>query len=292
MKQQYLYIASIVALLITACNEDIDLKLNSSARRLVVESFITTDTMRQSVRLTFSGDYFNNQPMPAVTGAAVILRADGDELSLTEDNQHPGYYFTPDDFFGKQGVTYQLLVNNVDANNDGTPETYQAESTMPLRFPGDSIQIGFQKNWNLWKVMLFANDPANVENYYAFSVSRNDSLLTSKISDYEQADDEFFDGNDIDGVWVFGLKNNDEQYKLRKGDKVTLDVMNINETFFDYLNAIDTETSSRNPLFSGAPANVPGNISNGALGIFTTYAISSLSTINTKTKEEWLKELE
>ena len=287
MKKSFI-ISIFIACLMGApgCTEPIDLDLNSTARRLVVEGFINSDTTQQHIRLTLSGDYFDNQSMPPVTGATVKLSTDEEELVLEEMAEFPGYYFTPANFYGKPGKTYHLSINSVDVNNDGETETYTAQSYMPPLLQGDSIQIGYEKTWEMWKVLLFAKDPQETENFYMFRLLINNKLWTNSLSSTEIADDAMFDGNDINGVWVFGLDTKEDE-NIYKKDTLTLEMCFIDETFFEYMKAIDEETEPKTPLFSGAPANVPGNISNNALGIFAAYSVDRLSTINTMNKEDW-----
>ncbi len=54
--------------------------------------------------------------------------------------------------------------------------------------------------------------------------------------------------------------------------------------FYNYIIALQTETHISVPLFSGPPANLPGNISNGALGFFRAYSNSYGYTIFTGEK--------
>lgn len=276
MLSTYASKAALVLLLSAAwgCTEDIDLKLNTTYKRLVVEGVLTSDTVVQSVRLTFSGDYYDNKPSQGVSGAVVTLNANGETTLLSESTETAGLYVTPDKFFGIPGVTYSLKIENVDVDNNGTPETYVAASTMPQLVPIDSVRIGFHKIWKLWQVLLYARDPGDVENYYMFRVFRNDSLVSDAFSEVSLGDDSFFDGNYANGSWVYALDAEKEEENLTVNDKVKLEMYNIDKPFFKFLSALQEETSPRNPLFSGAPANVPGNISNGALGIFAACAIS------------------
>ena len=271
--------------LCASCVEDIDLDLSSTEQRLVVEAFITTDTTYQQVKLTLSGDYFDNQPMPAVSKAKVTISTDDQIVELVESEITPGVYVTPTEFYGRNGKTYHLSINNVDINKDGVQETYTADSYLPRVLYGDSIALDYNNTWKVWQILLFAKDPQDEINFYMFRALLNDQLLTETLSSTEIADDEFFDGNDINGVWVYGWDNDDDRMVTR--DKVTLEMCTINEVFFEYLAALDEETEAKNPLFSGAPANVPGNISNNALGIFTTYGVSRLSVLSKKNLEDY-----
>ncbi|MFT3737642.1 MAG: DUF4249 domain-containing protein [Breznakibacter sp.] len=286
MKPVYSYLGQLViaALAFAAwgCTEDIDLKLNTTYKRLVVDGVITSDTVVQSVKLTFSGDYYDNKPSQGVSGAMVTIRGNGESVLFGESNETPGLYLTPDKFYGIPGVTYSLTIENVDVDGDGQPETYEASSTMPQIVPIDSVGIGYHKIWKLWQVLLYARDPGDMENYYMFRVFRNDSLISDSFSEVSLGDDSFFDGNYANGTWVYALDAEESAEDLAVGDEVKLEMYNIDKTFYEFLTALQEETSPKNPLFSGAPANVPGNISNGALGIFAVCGISREKTTLTE----------
>jgi hypothetical protein len=278
----------LLAVSFTACTEDFDIKLNSTYKRLVVDGIITTDTVAQYIKLTQSGDYFDNQPMPAVSNALVTLNDGETTITLTESPQKAGYYYTPDNFYGKQGHTYTLNIDNVDINNDGKKETYSASSYLNPIVPIESVGIGYTKDYKLWQILLYAYEPKDIENYYMFSVSVNDLLITDQYSKLTVTTDEFVNGNYMDGIWVYSLDpENEEGEDLEINDTVTLKMYTVTEETFKYMNALAIETQPKTPLFSGAPANVPGNLSNGALGVFAATSVSRAKTIVRKSKSEY-----
>ena len=67
-KLKYLLLLAVL----TRCTEQIEIDVDSSFARLVVEGYISTDTTSHMVRLTRSGDYFYNQPAQPVSGAIII----------------------------------------------------------------------------------------------------------------------------------------------------------------------------------------------------------------------------
>ncbi|MCK5463086.1 MAG: DUF4249 family protein, partial [Bacteroidales bacterium] len=123
------------------CTERIDLELDSTYTRLVVEGFITNDTAAHWVRLSETSDYFHNETAPAVTGAEVTID-DGEQVHrLTESDTAKGWYLTSPDYHGIPGRTYTLIIRNVDIDNDGEVEEYTAASMMKPVNPIDSIKI-------------------------------------------------------------------------------------------------------------------------------------------------------
>ena len=64
---------------------------------------------------------------------------------------------------------------------------------------------------------------------------------------------------------------------LVPGDTVTVELNNMGKEYFGFLQEAQAELRGSNPLFSGPPANVKGNISNGAIGFFAAYSVSRAS---------------
>ena len=272
-------------LFLYGCTEEIDLKLKGTAPRLVVEGVVTTDTMFQYVRLTLSGDFFADKVMPPVIGARVTLWDGTDSIELNEAIAQSGFYITPFDYYGVPGRTYVLTIENVDIDNDGKTETYKAESFMPPVTIVDSVKIAYDP-WDFWKVLLYAYEPpGDVPDYYMFSLMVNDTLYTDQITEATIFDDRFINGEYINGAWVHSFYNDDGVYPLNIGDTVTLKMSSITEGFYNYVLALQEETRASIPLFSGPPANLPGNISNGALGYFTAMSNSYGSTVFTGEKD-------
>ena len=84
MKHNILTIGILSTIFGTACTEKIDIDLNEGENnRLVVEGYISTDTMQHSVRLTRSTSYFYNQlatpeeapPSQSATARATFSRS-------------------------------------------------------------------------------------------------------------------------------------------------------------------------------------------------------------------------
>ncbi|MBS2098032.1 DUF4249 domain-containing protein [Carboxylicivirga linearis] len=264
-----------ILLLLNACTEDITLKLNNTEPRLVVDGSVSTDTMVHFVRLTVSADYYSNKEPQAISNALVTIEDDVQKIELSESDRYPGYYLTPNDYYGRVGKSYHLTIENVDIDNDGVFEIYEAESVLNSVAPIDSVRLEYEDTWDLWKVLLYAQDPVETDDFYSFSIALNDSSLTNRYSELGFVDDRFFDGNYAAGVWVQTIDEEDMELELKEGDWVKLNMNGITEEFYDYLVAVDEEVSFKAPLFSGPPSNVKGNVSNGALGFFQAYSYTT-----------------
>ena len=96
----------ILSLMFYSCVERIDIELDDSYSRLIVDGAVTTDTMAHTILLSESTSYYYNQPAPAVSGADVQI-SDGTD-SFTLDEESPGVYRTDTSFYGVAGKTYTL----------------------------------------------------------------------------------------------------------------------------------------------------------------------------------------
>jgi len=122
---------------------------------------------------------------------------------------------------------------------------------------------------------LYAEDPDNTVDYYAFLVYVNGELITSKISDVGYEKDEYFNGNYVNGAEIQVVEEGDAtELVLKLGDWVKLEVQAINEDYYCFIDAVHQETGVQIPLFNGFPANVPSNVSNGGIGFFRTYSVT------------------
>lgn len=282
MQRTKYIIAFITLMTLVNCTERIQLELEDSDPRLVVDGVITTDTTIHYVRLTQSGSYFVNQPLPAVSDAQVLLYDGTNTISLLESDKFPGFYITPHNYHGIPGRTYSIAISNVDIDRDGQTELYEAESYLNPVSPIDSIHLEYHDIWELWKVLLYADEPGETEDFYLFSIFINNAIQTDQLTEVSVTDDRFFNGSYANGVWVQSIDISDEKIELNPGDTVSLQMSGITREYFEYVIALQEETGMKVPLFSGPPANLPGNVSNGALGFFRAYSSSIASVIHSE----------
>jgi hypothetical protein len=262
------------------CTERIEIKVDSSYTRLVVEGYISTDTMQHSVKLSRSGDYFYNKPSLPVSGAIVSL-SDGDStVLLSESHKYPGIYLTDPGFYGVSGKTYTIRISQVDVDENGVFEEYYASSELKPVNPIDSIQLGQLEgnDYNIYQILVFAWDPP-VKNFYAFKVLKNGVLITDSLGEIIVQDDVFFNGNYTNGMPFQFLDQNEEDEIIVPGDTITFEINGITEEYYNFMMEAQSEIFYKTPLFSGPPANISSNISNNAIGFFTAYSVERCSVI-------------
>ena len=274
-------IAGIVLIFLVSCTERIDIDLGTTYTRLVVYGEITSDTAVQYIKLSGSGDYYQNSEPDWLSGAEVQLSWADTSLLLVESDDLKGRYATPSDFHGIPGETYFLTIENVDIDLDGEYEVYESGATMPFTPPIDSIGLKYTSNtfFSGWEVMLYAWDPGDVRNFYSFRARKNGILLTDTLTEFAVQSDDFFNGNYTFGITAQFLNDENPTEKAEAGDTIVFELAGITEEYFNFIFAAQSEAFQGTPLFSGPPANIRSNISNGALGFFTTYSIQRKSII-------------
>jgi hypothetical protein len=268
-----LLIIPAIFIYLTSCTERIDVKLDDTFTRLVVYGTITTDTTSHYVELSTTTSYYYNEAPPPVSGASVEIADDlGNVVDLPE--VEPGKYSTPALFAAVPGRTYTLRIELAEEINGH--KTYMASSTVNPIYPIDSIGLVYQPDWGeegFYEVTCYYQDPPTTD-FYMFNIFKNGELLTDTINDRFVIDDELYNGNYTNGIGVGYLDQSKESEVLLPGDTVVFQGCNITEEFYDFIVALQTETGFQTPLFSGPPANVNGNISNGAVGFFAAYGVA------------------
>ena len=264
--------AALFVAVLSSCVERIDINLDESHTRLVVDGSFTTDTIRQKVILTTTTSYYYNQPAPAVEGADIEISDGTDVYDLREEA--PGVYSTEYPVYGIPGRTYTLNIRLASQVGGYSEYTASAELFPVNRL--DSLNLEYHPDWSdngVWEVKCFVQDPPT-NDYYRFRVSKNNRMLSDSLADWFVTDDRFYNGNYAYGAPVAYLRQNTSEEILNPGDSVGVEMNSLSKEYAGFIWEAQAEVNGSNPLFSGPAANVRGNISNGAIGFFAAYSIS------------------
>jgi len=264
--------------LASACTEKIDLPLSESQSRLVVDATVAPGA--SLIRLTRTADYYYNAPSPKITGAGVSL-TDGNIMVQCRETEpgRSGIYKPDTAFHGVSGKNYTLVINlkePVAGESNFTSNCLMAD-VVPL----DSVRTVFVPNYqgvDVWQILAYAQDPPQEGNCYLFQYYRNDTLVSDSIFKYSIQDDKYFNGRYVDGAPVFFIDNSHAWETLHPGDRVRVRMSGITREYFDFITQVQQSGFSI-PFYSGPPANVKGNIDNGAVGFFTIYSGSWAETV-------------
>lgn len=276
MIKKLIYFSVFISLI--SCTEKVNLKLDETYTRLVVDGFITDKITPGRVILTKSSDYFYNAPPPKVVNAQVTVSDGTGTWTLAETVPGAsGIYQTPEDFSGVDGKTYTLNVNLQEPISGRS--TFQSSCKLMKVSKLDSIKAVFEPTWGrkgFWQVRIYAKDPPET-NYYMLNLYRNGKLWSDSISKVTVSDDQFFNGNYIDGANGFLISEENSQ-RLVKGDTIRVELSAITKEYFNFIQQVQ-QAGFNIPFFTGPPANVQGNINNGGIGFFAAYSSSFASTV-------------
>ncbi|RRD73666.1 DUF4249 domain-containing protein [Tannerella forsythia] len=242
--------------LCTGCEEVIDLKLDSQEQQLVVDAALDWEKGKpgneQKIRLSYTNDYYTNQPSETATGATVLVTASESETYTFVDQGNGDYVcrdFKPEpdksyrltiDYKGKRYTSEdrmrevpELTEGNITQRSDGgfSKDEIALRITFPTRSGSDSnfiIKVSYVKNDRVYS-RLYAID--------------NRFYTDGKIS-------RSFTGSNIGGEFL-------------KGDKVEIKVYSVSNAyrqFIDLLTANSLDDAQRGrPMFT-SPTRVYGNV--------------------------------
>lgn len=243
-----------------ACTERIDIKTEDAPERLVIYGYITSDTTQHAIRITRSTGYFATTSPVGVSGAQVVLRYDDNMITLSESTETAGLYLTSADVFGIEGRTYTLQVD-VDFDEDGQPETFEAVSSMPYSSELDSITLVPSTLFDdVIEIQLYGRIPENQISYFSFHASLNQTILNDSLSGFFIVGSEHIKQDQFAGLTCFYLDQDEDESHLTPGDTITLRVDVLPKDYADFLENARHELGGTNPIFGGPPANLETNI--------------------------------
>jgi hypothetical protein len=260
MVRNFLYILIFAAwvLFLTSCEKVLDLELESVDQVLVIEGTVEENGQGAIVRISKTTDYYSDGTTNPVSGASVRI-INGKGFSAQLDENSPGVYTSPN-IKGRSGQTYSLVVEY-----DG--KTYQASSYMGSRPEILDLQMAYLDGMGIidsgYSIATYLHDPDGEENFYRIRYLKNGKVVTGAYS-IVTFSDKLFNGKDIgldSGYLVF-----------QKNDTVMVELMAIDEAVYKYFSTLDNILEGIAPQ-SAAPANPVSNISGGALGYFSAYAV-------------------
>lgn len=272
-----LFIFTFLMFLVVSCTEKIDIQLDDSYTRLVVDGSITTDTMAHKVVLSSTSSYYYSQAALPVTGALLTISDGSQDFNLSETL--PGVYSTAPDVHGIPGKTYKLNIKLKSAI--GGYDEYLVSSTLYPVAPLDSISLLFHSDWStdgVWEVKCYEQEPPTID-FYRFLVSKNAQVITDTMNEWIIKNDHLYNGNNTNGLPVGYINQGNSWEKVAEGDIVGVEINGIGKAYFDFIQTAQAELQGSNPLFGGPPANIKGNINNGGFGFFSAYSIARSRTI-------------
>lgn len=257
------FIAIICVLLFSACEKVIDVDLNSASPKYVIEGIVTDGQSPQSVKITRTKNFDENNDFEGVDFAEVSIADDaGNSATLTYAGD--GVYKTTA-LSGIPGKTYLLTINV-------GGETFTAASTMPEAAIFDSLYMEERTTFgDTVKVphIKFSDPSPGKRNYYRHSIFINNTKLPNIII----GTDEGRDGQQSQRrLPVF---RGGEEEALEAGDTVRVEIQSIGKEVYEYFFSLD-QTISQD---AATPANPVSNITGGALGYFSAHSVQAKTIV-------------
>jgi hypothetical protein len=258
MRNSFFKILIIISgiLLLSSCEQVIELDLRDSDARIVIEGSITDEPGSCVVKISRVANYDEPNTPNTISGASVSIIDNG--ISYVMEETEPGTYQLPA-LTGVPGHTYQLAVI-ANGNN------YNSTCAMPQKVEIDTVYLDYEVffiDTNLTTNFEF-QDIAGVTNYYRYIFDDNDKNSNRSIL---IDDDTFFDGQLVEQRII---SFNDE---LEQGDTIRLQLWSIDEAVHLYLKTLDSVIDGASGQ-QAAPANPTSNISGGAMGYFSAHTVS------------------
>lgn len=258
MKKCILFTLTII--LTTACTKVVDVKLKEAESRIVIEGLVT-DTLPATVRLTRTVNFYHTGPFPAISGAIVTITDNtGIKDSLIEDTNNPGFY--KGTLIGVTGRNYFMRVV-------AEGKEYISSCQLPTPPIVDSLRYVYKPANTFQQAgyfpVFYGKDPQDENNFYVINVYRNDTLVIEPGEIW--ATDDVGVKEAVNGLEIGIL--------FKSQDVARVEMFTITQEVYKYYLGLAMQLQNDGGFFSTPPANAPGNISNGALGVFQASGMKS-----------------
>ena len=266
--KRHIFPTIIILFIFSACTEKIDLELNDSYARLVVEATITDRDDNHRIVLSKTASYFHNDQSPMVDDAEVHISSGDYRWQLLP--HAPGQYIASEKFAAQVGETYHLEILY-----DG--RRYRASSLMRPVAAIDSLSV----RPHAWlpghkELLVHFQEPVETEDFYMWKVYLNGENLTNSALRVRMAADDLTNGQYLH--YPFYTFRPDDG-PLEAGDHIRVEMYSISEAYYLFLVAMRRNQGATGGPFAGPPANIPSNIDNGALGFFLAASVSEAELV-------------
>lgn len=261
-----------LAFVLLSCEEQTDtVPWPNQNTSIAVDGLITNKMGRHQVKLSYISQLPNEQSVPVV-GASVIISSNDSTSILTESTVAPGTYETNLLFRASLLKTYTLLITY-------KGEVYTAKAKMEVGLPILKTPTIKQKNNGLYQITWVAraynaNHPAMYEiklNWGHLPAYKNlPENQTSAVLYY-------YSLPSIDVTEI--LMPEIESVEFPAGTVLVEKRYSLAPEHAEFLRCLLLETAWKGGLFDTAPANLPTNLSQGAIGYFGACYITTASIV-------------
>lgn len=257
MKKSAVIFASIFSIFLYACEDVIDIELNSVEARLVIEAKLYDQLLPATVILTKTNDFFDSLTYNSVSGAEIYISDNiGNRVRIPETDSVGIYQL---EYFGEIGKTYTLTI-------ESEGELYIASAKMKPSLKIDSLSVKYH-NAGIpyfeagYELTCHIKDSANVSEYALLNLYQN---FEPSFNIY------LFEDTYVDGLG-FAFKFFADNFQT--GDTALVQMLSCEKNVYDYLLTY-AEIAGDFYDSGGTPYNPTSNISNNALGYFGVFSLN------------------
>jgi hypothetical protein len=248
---------------VVSCEKVIEIPLNESDKKVVIEAICNDRVGESKVLLSKSGSVYEQSVFDKINDAVVtVTDKNGVVTTFLEDGTSTGVYVHPT-FVTEPNQVYNLSVVVGE-------EVFVAQSVTNTFVPlslvyyekGPSSPFAPSENDSVYTVFFAYTDNVVDENYYRIKASKNGE----PGSNLYIVDDKLYNGEDY--VQPFFADAFDE------GDTCFVEFLNIDKANYTYFASKQSGSDG-----SATPANPVTNIEGGALGYFGAYLTDTVTVV-------------
>ncbi|MDX2415705.1 MAG: DUF4249 domain-containing protein [Bacteroidales bacterium] len=260
---RYIYIIFTSLLILSSCEEVIEIDLNSASPELVIEATIYQDSVCIA-RLTRTVNYFSTEYPDFVEDATVSIQ-DG---NISEELTYSGNgFYRGNLIIGTPGLSYEIVIEH-----NGT--TYSASSSMP---PETEITLLSYSKSNEQSILnpegktgftisfSFIDDPLE-DNFYMISYTEEGNMIERR---YFMLTENSNNGGSLEytdpDIFRFS------EFIFYNGGIVDVKLFTMDESVYNYFFQLDDILFWKRRYLPPVPYNPLSNFSNGALGYFAAW---------------------
>ncbi len=278
-----------------SCEDVINVNLNNSVPILTIDAFISQEIAKQTIRVSTTAPYFQNQATPPVSGAVVTVTniSDGKVFIFNDKGKGNYEYVSPNNTsIGRVGNSYLLSVRY-------NGEEYTSRCTSTRTTAIDSIVYEFEEvpesNTNAktgYYAEFYGFDVKGAVDFYWGRGYKN-GVFNSNPNDVNYIADatrNFAPGvQGSDGLPFINpvrnrMTNSLDPYQV--GDSAVIELWSINEATYEFLRQVESQMNNGG-LFARIPENVRTNINarNANSKVLGWFCVSEISRRGLKIKQ-------
>ena len=270
MKKIFKIATLILLTTIISCQDVVDVDLETTKERLVIEALIRwengTQGNEQIVKLSKTASFYNNQIVPVDNANIVVKNLDTQQefdFLLIENGIYQTTNFVP-----VTNTNYELEVSY-------NGEIYKATSILFAAPTIDDITQSIDGGFSLEdpEVNVIFQDFQNQEDFYRMVFKLDRPSENEEIENFNFIFNDSFQENNSISIFY-------ENEDFLPEDIITSSIYKISEQFFDYLDKLELQADSGIGPFASPPINVKGNIINVSLEENYPYGFFSLNQID------------